>query len=482
MGEKMPHWLEKQAELNGEELALESPTFGQLSYLELRDKAKRFAQQLSILGIKAGDHVGIYTNKRIDFIIAIHALSYLKAVAILLNTRLTAEEIDYQLIDADANFLLVEPGEQAIFEKLALPKVITFDEVHQSPQANRSLQLEIDLDDLYTIIYTSGTTGHPKGVMHTYGNHWWSAISSMLNLGLDQQDKWLATLPLFHVGGFSLLMKNVIYGMPIYLLDSFDQSSVNQAIIDKGVTIVSVVAVMLDRLIEQLGDRRYPSKFRGMLLGGGPASAHLLQKATSSDIPVFQTYGMTETASQIVTLSPKDAMKKIGSAGKALFSAQVMIQQDDQVAVPSVIGEIFVKGPMVTKGYYKRASSKQTDWLATGDLGYLDEAGFLYVVDRRNDLIISGGENIYPAEIENVLLSMDGIIEAGVVGKEDPKWGKVPVAFIVVNKNFKLEEIKQKCTDVLAKYKVPKAFYVVDHLPRNASNKLVRHKLVEQLK
>ncbi|CQR48204.1 2-succinylbenzoate--CoA ligase [Paraliobacillus sp. PM-2] len=484
MGEKMPNWLDKQAELNGDETAIESPSFGKLSFREVRDRARLFARKLHSLGVKEGTHVAIYTDSRLDFIVAVHALSYIHAVAVLLNTRLTQQEIQFQIMDADVSFLLVDKEKETLANDLSVEKNITslsFAAIHQLPDANYSLHQELDLDDVYTIIYTSGTTGNPKGVLHTYGNHWWSAISSMLNLGLDKQDKWLATLPLFHVGGFSLLMKNIIYGMPIYLLDRFEPKIINHAIMNKGVTIVSVVSVMLDRLMEQLEADRYPTSFRCMLLGGGPASEQLLNKAKSYHIPVFQTYGMTETASQVATLSPNDALRKIGSAGKALFSAEVKISHNKEKASPQVIGEIFVKGPMVTQGYYKDELVKQDDWLPTGDLGYLDEEGFLYVVDRRNDLIISGGENIYPAEIENVLLSIEGVVEAGVVGKEDPQWGKVPVAFVVVNQAFDLNIAKEVCNKALAKYKVPKAFYIVDALPRNASNKLLRHQLATKL-
>lgn len=186
---------------------------------------------------------------------------------------------------------------------------------------------------------------------------------------------------------------------------------------------------------------------------------------------------MTETASQIVTLSPTDALEKLGSAGKALFPAQLKIetQADDS------IGEILVKGPMVTKGYYHKQSANeesfQAGWLATGDLGYLDEDGYLYVVDRRKDLIISGGENIYPSEIEGVLSGMKQIKEAGVTGKSDDKWGQVPIAFIVKEMDVTIEEIKEYLQTRLAKYKQPKEFYFVNDLPRNASNKLVRNKL-----
>lgn len=188
---------------------------------------------------------------------------------------------------------------------------------------------------------------------------------------------------------------------------------------------------------------------------------------------------MTETTSQIATLSAKDALVKIGSAGKPLLPADLKIINPDK----DDVGEIIVKGPMVTKGYFKNeAANKQKiidGWLHTGDLGYLDEAGYLYVVDRRTDLIISGGENIYPSEIENALVKIPQIKEAGVVGVADDTWGEVPVAYVVLHEPISKTDILQKLSKQLAKYKLPKKIKFIDEMPRNASNKLVRKKLKE---
>ncbi|MCT2535848.1 o-succinylbenzoate--CoA ligase [Aquibacillus koreensis] len=487
--EIMQHWLDKRAALSPDDTAIEHPMNGSITFKQLRDQAQSFSRKVAQLGVMPGDAIAIYSNNSIDMVTAIHGLSYIGAVVVLLNTRLSNQEIVYQLTDSNVSFVLTgddlyENGVEIAQSRQC--EVQSFEQVSRLDEKQLSLKKEIALEDTYTIIYTSGTTGFPKGVQHTFGNHWWSAISSALNLGLDPRDKWLASLPLFHVGGFSILMKSVIYGMPVYLLDHFDADKVHQGIVENGVTIVSVVSVMLDRLIDRLGEQTYPEAFKCMLLGGGPAPKVLLEKAKACLVPVYQTYGMTETSSQIVTLSPSDALRKLGSAGKPLFPAQLKIVNQDSVITNDEIGEIFVKGPMVTPGYYQNdeANSKSfhNGWLATGDLGYLDNEGFLYVVDRRKDLIISGGENIYPAEIENVLLGMSGIVEAGVVGKDDEKWGQVPVAFVVKNENSLHESaVIAYCLEKLAKYKTPKHIYFLDALPRNASNKLVRHKLVDLL-
>lgn len=482
MSEVIPHWLTKQAGLAPEQTAIEYVNGNTMSFLELKETSQRFARQLAHIGVQKGSHVGILSNNNAAMVIALHALSYLGAVSVMLNTRLTGEELNYQLNDAEVSLVLTSDKLINDIEQMNLSvSVKTFTEITGLPESDVKLMTELYLDDPFTIIYTSGTTGFPKGVIHTYGNHWWSAIGSALNLGLSAGDKWLATLPIFHVSGLSIFMKSVIYGMPVYLLEKFDEMVVHDAIMSRGVTIVSVVTVMLQRLVKLIGGERYPDAFRCMLLGGGPAPKPLLEKAKARNIPVFQSYGMTETSSQIVTLSPKDALNKIGSAGKALFPAQL------QVAHPTddPVGEIFVKGPMVTKAYFKKAEvtkkTIQDGWLATGDLGYLDEGGFLYIVDRRKDLIISGGENVYPTEVESVLSGMEQIDEVGVVGKVDEEWGQIPVAFVVADGQVTGQEIIQYAQNYLATYKLPKHIYFVDSLPRNASNKLVRTELVKWL-
>ncbi|MBY7143948.1 o-succinylbenzoate--CoA ligase [Virgibacillus sp. NKC19-3] len=478
MSEKIPHWLTKQANLAPEQLAIETEDEDRITFLELKERSQRFAKKLAGIGVTKDSHVGIFSTNNVSMVIAIHALSYLGAVAVMLNIKLTKEELNYQLRDGKVSILLTDDESAVTQMGLSVP-VKPFSEMDRLPEYEINLKEEIHLDDAFTIMYTSGTTGFPKGVIHTYGNHWWSAIGSALNLGINKKDKWLAALPIFHVSGLSIFLRSVIYGIPVYLLEKFDENTVHEAITTKDVTIVSVVTVMLSRLVTRLGEGHYPASFRCMLLGGGPAPRPLLEQAKERNIPVFQSYGMTETASQIVTLSPEDALRKIGSAGKPLVPAQLKINHTNE----DMVGEIYVKGPMVTKGYFNNQEATEktlsNGWLATGDLGYLDEEGFLYVADRRNDLIISGGENIYPSEVESVLSRMEQIKEIGVVGKKDDTWGETPVACIVKNSAVTEEEIIDYAVKCLAKYKVPKQIYFIEELPRNASNKLVRERLLD---
>lgn len=467
----MPNWLKQRAFLTPDRKALffENKAW---TFAELYNETLKKASVLSLSGIKEGSFCGVLGANRPETIFTIQALQQIGAVAVLLNSRLTPEEIEWQLRDASASYLL-------------------FDSLHKKKAAAicgiRSISISDDLTDerftkprerfsmseISSIMYTSGTTGRPKGVIQTYGNHYASATASALNLGLHVDDSWLCAVPLFHISGYSILMKSVLYGMEVRLVEKFDAIKINKLLQSGEATIISVVSAMLSKMINGLSGT-YSSRFRCMLLGGGPAPLVILEQCKQKNIPVFQTYGMTETSSQIVTLAPEYATKKLGSVGKPLFPCAVKIDGEEE-------GEILVSGPNVTTGYLNRQeaneSSFQDGWFRTGDIGRLDADGFLYVLDRRADLIISGGENIYPAEIESVLISHPAIHEAGVTGVADKKWGSVPAAFYVANYPVTSEELAAFCTEKMARYKVPAYFIETAELPRNASNKLLRREL-----
>ncbi|WP_045523827.1 o-succinylbenzoate--CoA ligase [Neobacillus niacini] len=482
--ETMPNFLKKRAFLTPERTAVH---FNEktISFKELYDKSYQTAGKLQGLGIQKDQYIAVLLSNHLDTIVILFALQLLGVKAVILNKRLSTKELVWQLIDSRAASLILENDLQQIKEELEIP-IITKDKLFAAPSVVPEIQEEVNLGDVCTVMYTSGTTGNPKGVIQTYGNHWWSGVGSALNLGYSETDCWLCSVPLFHISGFSILMRSVIYGMPIVLHDSFDAVKTIEDIKTKRVTIMSVVGTMLSRIVETLKDSELPNHFRCMLLGGGPAPLPLLEACLEKGIPVFQTYGMTETSSQIVTLSPEYSISKLGSAGKPLFSSQIKILlEDGQIAPPKKAGEIVVKGPNVTTGYlYRPDATKDAfndGWFHTGDIGLLDEEGFLYVLERRSDLIISGGENIYPAEIESVLFAHPDVADVGVTGFNDETWGQVPAAFIVRKKNANVtaEELKQFCLENLAKYKVPKTFHFTEKLPRNAAKKLMRRKLSE---
>lgn len=503
----LPEWLRRRAFLTPQTKALiykdKSWTFEELDH-----SAQQEALRLSRAGVARGDHVALLGQNSPGYVVTICALMRLGAVAVPLNTRLRPPEIAWQIADADVKAVLVDPlhadlaraaldasvevslkGERgddaSASSKRLAPRLIPID-----PLVSGSTSLDDDspvtrdtlrLDEVQGIIYTSGTTGLPKGAMLTYGNHWWNAVGSGINLGGHGGDVWLASVPLFHVSGLSIVMRALIHGFTILLHDRFEPAAANHAIDHEGVTLISVVSVMLDRMLQERGGRRYPPSLKAVLVGGGPVPEPLLKKAIDHGMPVLQTYGMTETASQAATLPPQDALRKLGSAGKPLYHVEMRVD-----APKCHIGEILVRGPSVSPGYYRRPEesreARQDGWFCTGDLGYFDDEGYLYVVDRRTDLIISGGENVYPAEVESVLHGHPTVLEAGVAPKADPKWGQVPVAYVVTKEapsSRLAQELIEYCRSNLASYKVPVEVHFVAELPRNAAGKVARHRLAE---
>ncbi len=490
--EKMPNFLKKRAFLTPERTAVyfQEQT---VTFEELYQRSYQVAGKLHGLRVQKDQYVGVLLKNNLDTVVMLFALQLLGVRSVILNNRLSPSELAWQLNDSKAAFLILDDSfsKTKAFINKQIPSLtaLTKDDIFSSATNVPTIYEEISLTDICTIMYTSGTTGNPKGVIQTYGNHWWSSVGSALNLGFIDGDCWLCNVPLFHISGFSILMRSVIYGMPIVLHDHFDVEKTINDILEKRVTIMSVVGTTLTRIVETLQDRRLPNHFRCMLLGGGPAPLPLLQACVEKEIPVFQTYGMTESSSQIVTLAPEYSLTRLGSAGKPLFPSQLQIVAEDGSVAPSGMpGDIVIKGPNVTPGYlYRTEAAKEkfrNGWFHTGDIGYLDEAGFLYVLDRRSDLIISGGENIYPAEIEAVLLAHPDVAEAGVTSSENAEWGQVPIAFIVKRegKNPSVKALEQFCKEQLAKYKVPKAIYFTKELPRNASKKLLRRQLREWVK
>lgn len=479
--ETIPNLLTKRAYLTPNRVAFIFEE-QEVTFLELYEQSLSVAEQLATLGVKKEDHVGVLLKNHIEMVYILFGLQLLGGIAVFLNNRLTTSEIEWQIKDSNTALLITEEKYETIYSGLKGPTTLKY-ELFKQKRTTIRVPEEINLNDICSIMYTSGTTGNPKGVLQTYGNHWWSATGSALNLRIHDNDRWICAVPLFHISGFSILMRGIIYGMTVILHEGFDEEMVLKEIIHNRASIISVVSTMLIRLLDKINSP-LPSTFRCALAGGGPLPKHLLEACVQKNIPVYQTYGMTETASQVVTLSPEDSLAKLGSAGKPLFPVQLKIKNIQETeAKPLESGEIFIKGPNVTIGYLNRIAETnekiQSGWLSTGDIGYLDEDGFLFVQDRRSDLIISGGENIYPAEIEGILQSHDQVLEAGVIGIDDAQWGQVPVAMVVkkAGTSLTIEQLQDFSLGKLAKYKVPKKIVFIDVLPRNAAKKLMRHKL-----
>ncbi len=494
----LPDWLARCAENSPGRLAVQCDQV-QWSFAELDRRATKLARQLAALGMRPGNRVALLAANGLPYVAFVHALTRLGVILVPLNLRLTLEELCWQVRDVHASLLVCDENYASLAAEigLAVPQLPLATLANESkkgetvlselPENDIPLKSLIDLSAPQAILYTSGTTGQAKGALITYGMQWWNAVGSALNLGHNLDDCWLACLPLYHIGGLSILMRSVIYGISVIVHKKFDPVIINHSIVEDKITIISVVAVMLQRMLADLDINwsgvRYPSTLRCVLLGGGPAPYPLLEACLLRGIPVVQTYGLTEACSQAVTLSPADAVRKPGSAGRPLPPVQLRIMHNNKQASPGEPGEIFLRGPTITQGYVDRpeatAQAFQDGWFATGDIGYLDKDGYLFVLDRRTDLIISGGENVYPAEIESVLQSHPDVKEAGVCGQPDPQWGFVPVAFVVPNAGCEpsAEELLDYIAQKLARYKQPRAIYFTEQLPYTSSGKLLRREL-----
>ncbi|MBO8141327.1 MAG: o-succinylbenzoate--CoA ligase [Firmicutes bacterium] len=493
----VPEWLSRRAQHSPQTPAL---LFGgsTWTFAELDAAAWNVAGKLAALGARDGARIALLASAGPDYVALVHGVPRAGCILVPLNTRLAPDEIAWQLKDAGASLLVYDAGsaEKARAALAQVPGVtpvslagpepgaVAWTGVSPEPLAGRDT---IALDSVHSIIYTSGTTGRPKGAMITFGNHFWSAAGTWMHLGARPDDRWLAAMPLFHVGGMAILIRSAIAGVPVILHPRFDPAAANRAIDEDGATIVSVVATMLDRMIAERGDEPYPGTLRAVLLGGGPAPPALVARAEALGVPILPTYGLTETASQVACMAPGEALGKPGAAGKPLFPARIRIVRDGRPAAPGEIGEIAVAGPNVTPGYWNRpeatAAALRDGWLHTGDLGYLDAEGYLYVADRREDLIISGGENIYPAEVEAALAAHPAVAEAAVVGAPDDHWGQVPVAYIATRPGCAVsdEELLAFLRRRLAGYKIPRRIVRREELPKGPSGKILRRSLREGL-
>jgi O-succinylbenzoic acid--CoA ligase len=439
---KLDDWLAQRSQSCPDRTALVADG-SEVTYSELEAEATWVARRLAAHGVRRGSTVAMTMHPRREQVVMIHALMKAGAVLLPLSPRLSAEE-------RAAVIATEEPA-------------VDLDDAGELTQTEADLPLlgEHDMDDLACRVMTSGSTGTPDPVGLTYGNFLWSAVASAFNIGVEPEDRWLCCLPLSHISGLGIVMRSVIYGTTAVVHDGFDVDLVAAALERDEITVVSLVTTMLTRLLEAGADLSGP---RAILIGGGPVPEDPLEEALGRGATVVQTYGLTETCSQVTTLAPADAQRKLGSAGRPLLTTHLRIQE----------GEILVQGPTVAPG---RADAD--GWLHTGDLGRIDEEGFLYVDDRMDDLIVTGGENVVPAEVEKVLLRHPEVADAAVVGREDPEWQQAVTAIVVLTDGSEAspDDLRRHCAESLAGFKVPKRVELAAALPRTPSGKLMRRAL-----
>jgi len=417
-------WLPRAARAHPERRAVNG-----MRYAELLRVAREAAAALAARGVKPGDRVALALPPGTDFVVALHATWLLGAVVVPHDLRLSPT---------------ARPPADHVVERL-----------ERTPVHDTVLSVTHELDAPALGLQTSGTSGAPKPVTLTFGNLLWSALGSAGTLGTEPHDTWLCTLPLSHVGGLSIVVRSAISATQALVHERFDTDRALAALTTEGVTLVSLVPTTLLRLLD--AGLRKPQALRCALLGGAPAPSDLVRRAARAGVPVAQTYGLTEACSQVTTQAPGDATP---DAGPPLFCTRVRIAPD---------GEIRVSGPTVAGG----------GELATGDLGRLGADGRLTVTGRRADTIVTGGENVAPAEVEAVLAEHPAVAEAGVHGRADPKWGEAVVATVVLRPGAAAgeHELREHCAVRLAAFKVPKEIAFADALPRTESGKLLRRRL-----
>jgi O-succinylbenzoic acid--CoA ligase len=531
-------WLAHRARVSPEATALVAtgnqtdPSDATWTYAELDSAVEVTAGRLAGLGVGEGDHLGVLMETRGEFVRLVHAAMRLGAVLVPLNARLARPELSRQAATADLDLLVCERETEADavaaaeavpedVETVAETPVVSVDlpggtsgtEVAlQNRESAEFAPAEWSREDAQALLFTSGTTGDPKAVELTMGNFLASATASAFRLGVAPGDRWLLCLSMYHMGGLSIVLRAALYGATVVLHETrseFDAGRTAATIEAYDVTGVSLVPTMLRRMLDSAGELANSLGF--VLLGGAPASEELIDRCEALDVPVHPTYGMTETASQITTARPAEAFEHRGTVGRPLLWTEVTVVDGDGTPLPAgEVGELVVSGPTVTRSYYGDSVATEEAFgehgLHTGDVGYRDEAGRIWVLDRRADRIVTGGENVHPGEVVEVLCDHPGVRNAAVVGLPDEEWGERVAALVVPESgadlsdvdssdagqsdedrsdgaqsdpDLSVEDLEAHCEGRLAGYKRPRTIDFAEELPRTASGTVEREAVRE---
>jgi O-succinylbenzoic acid--CoA ligase len=459
------------------------------TFSELADRACRAAGYVLGHAEPGPAPIALLLPGDVQFVAWFIAVALAGRVVLPLNTRLTARELAQQLSDAQVTTMICAGNDSRADELATLVpglRALQAPEPAALPTRHDHLPGEaVAADSALAVLFTSGTSGRAKGACLSWTAFEASAVAAAERLGPAVNRRWLACMPLFHVGGLSIVVRSLLFGGPIRLQPRFDAAAVSHALDAGGIAGVSLVPTMLSRLLDYRAERAAPPGLEVLLLGGAAAPPALVERSLAMGYPVCQTYGLTEATSQVATARPPAPGSSSPSPMLALQGTDIRIFVADRIAAVGEAGEILVRGPTVMLGYLNdpAATSRALGdgWLHTGDVGYLDAEGGLHVLDRRDDLVVSGGENVYPAEVEAVLLEHPSVSEAGVTGVADVDLGARVVAWVVPSAGSAIDiaALAEHCRRRLAGFKRPREIRVVDLLPRTAAGKLQRRKLTE---
>lgn len=505
--------LKKRAQINPHvEAFVEFERARRFSFSDLNSRCNRIANSLLALGVKPGDRVATLLKNGIEFVESYFAAAKIGAILVPVNWRLVAPEIAYILNDAGATTVLYDADFDSVVDELqALEHGLApvhwirhqCELLEQLPAPDYSRDYNDLLhsgsereppvgawdDELLFIMYTSGTTGHPKGAMHSHDAMLWAQLTSMTTSDMRGDDNFLLPMPMFHVGSLLPVSQLVHRGAKGIIMREIEMSAMFRAIEQEQVSITMSVPALLQFMLMAPERSQYSlDSIRWIATGAAPVPLSLLEEYERIGIAIYQAYGLTESCGPGTLLSPHDARTKPGSAGTVQMHTEAKIVDEQGRTIPpgsEQAGELLLAGRHMMKGYWNNpeatAAALQDGWLHTGDICTMDAEGCIRICDRKKDMIISGGENIYPAELEKVLSDCPQVLEAAVIGVSSDKWGETPLALVVAAPGASPDEqsLRAYCREQLAGYKIPGHFRVVDSLPRNASGKLLKNQLRE---
>jgi|SRR5690625_214083 len=499
-------WLRKHAYFDSNRLALIYQN-RRLTYTELNKRVNQLSHALVSLGVRKGDRVDALLFNSNEMVETMFACAKIGAIFTPINFRLSIEEVVYIINDSSANHFVYDERMKELVDGLRERKtsLITYIHVGNKPQHDDLLyeewiadfptaepEYEVQLDDIHLMMYTSGTTGKPKGATLSHGNTLWNAINAVNFLPYYHTDVTLTAAPLFHIGGMSVVTTVMFYqGGTVVLEDVFHPEKILQQIQNEKVTNMFLVPAMWQALTSIENFNNYDlSSVRFFISGGAPCPITIIEFFQNKGIKFFEGFGLTETAPFVCLLDSDNAIRKNGSVGKAPIHTEVKVVDPYDNDLPSgEVGELIVRGPNIMHGYWNNPEATREaikdGWFYTGDLARIDEEDFVYIVDRKKDLIITGGENVYPIEIEQLLFRHPNIREAAIIGYPDEKWGesiKAVVALKDPETELELDELKDYLEGKIAGFKMPKQLQIVDELPRNATGKILKMVLRDQVR
>ncbi len=492
--------LERQAARHGGALAMIDDATGETwTIAELERASCAAAASLQAGGVGVGDRVGLLSANHPSMVVTYLAVARLGAVLVPFNWRLTETELVGIATDAGIAALVANHELAEVANGVAASAGVHRDRmwwIGDDPSAAGGNLLDVDRagagadvewptldeDDLLYLMYTSGTTGRPKGAMHTHATTLAAAIGAIEAMDYRPGDRYFNVMPLFHVASLAMVNICLRRRCTMVLGRAFDPSAVWQSIARHRIDAMMGVPAMLQALAQTFDPDLDTSSLRVLSSGAAPVPLPLLETYHGMGIDIIQAYGLTETGGAVSVLDAGDAIEHLGSAGSALLTLEMRLVDVAGADVgPGESGEIVVRGPAVTTGYWQMpdatAEALADGWFRTGDIGVLDGLGFLTIRDRAKDMLISGGENVYPAEVESVLLGHPSVADVAVIGVPSPRWGETPCAVIVPAGDIEVDELVAWSRERLAGYKVPKLVELVDVLPRNASGKILKHEL-----